>query len=163
MIVLAFAGLLYIAAAIMVWMAAQRDKALVGVGFRDALEQFRTILPALTVGIMGAGFVAAMVPPELAERYLGEGSGVSGYAIAYVLGALTPGGPVVGFALGAAAIKAGASVPLVAVYVTAWALINLNRILIWERATVPKKIIIERLLVSLPIPALTGLAMGLFI
>ena len=162
MIVLAFAALLYVIAAAMIVTAARRDRALVGEGFRDAVDQLRMILPALTVGILGAGFVAALLPPELAETYLGDGAGVSGYAIAYCLGVLTPGGPVVGFALGAAAIKAGASVPIVIVYVTAWALVNLNRVLIWERATVPRKVMIERLIVSAPVPVLTGLFASLF-
>jgi uncharacterized membrane protein YraQ (UPF0718 family) len=163
MIVLGFAALLYLVAAIMIVMAARRDRALVGEGFAEAKDQFLGILPALTVGILGAGFVAALMPPELAETYLGEGAGVSGYAIAYVLGVLTPGGVVVGFALAAAAIKAGASVPIVVVYVTAWALMSLNRLLIWELATVPRKVIIDRFLVSAPVPVLTGLAMELFV
>ncbi|MBO6676357.1 MAG: hypothetical protein JJ908_15220 [Rhizobiales bacterium] len=163
MIVLGFAVVLYLVAAVMVIMAARRDRASVGVGFREAWDQLLAVLPALTVGILGAGFVAALMPPELAETYLGEGSGAAGYAIAYVIGALTPGGPVVGFALGAAAIKAGASVPIVVVYVTAWALVSLNRLLIWELATVPKKVIVERLIVSAPIPILTGLVMELLV
>jgi uncharacterized membrane protein YraQ (UPF0718 family) len=163
MIVLGFAAVLYLVAAVMVIMAARRDRALVGEGFREAWDQLLAILPALTVGILGAGFVAALMPPELAETYLGEGSGAAGYAIAYVIGALTPGGPVVGFALGAAAIKAGASVPIVVVYVTAWALVSLNRLLIWELATVPKKVIVERLIVSAPVPILTGLVMELLV
>lgn len=163
MIVLVFAGLLYVVAAVMIGMAARRDRTLVREGFRDALDQFLMILPALTVGIMGAGFIAALLPPELAETYLGDGAGVSGYAIAYVIGVLTPGGPVVGFALGAAAIKAGASVPIVVVYVTAWALVNLSRVLIWEQATLPRKVMIERLIVSAPVPILTGLFASLFV
>jgi uncharacterized membrane protein YraQ (UPF0718 family) len=163
MIVLGFAAVLYLVASVMVIMAARRDRALVGEGFREAWDQLLAVLPALTVGILGAGFVAALVPPELAETYLGEGSGAAGYAIAYVIGALTPGGPVVGFALGAAAIKAGASVPIVVVYVTAWALVSLNRLLIWELATVPKKVIVERLIVSAPVPILTGLVMELLV
>lgn len=162
MIVLGFALVLYVIAAVMIAMAAQRDRALVRQGIAEAWDQFVAILPALTVGILGAGFVAALLPPELAETYLGEGAGVTGYAIAYVIGAITPGGPVVGFALGAAAIKAGASVPIVVVYVTSWALMSLNRILIWERITVPRKVMIERLIVSAPVPILTGLAMELF-
>lgn len=157
MIVLIFAAILYVIAAIMIAMAARRDRALVGEGLRDAWDQLVMIMPALTVGILGAGFVAALLPPELAETYLGDGAGVSGYAIAYVIGVLTPGGPVVGFALGAAAIKAGASVPIVVVYVTAWALVNLNRVLIWERATLSSKVMIERLIVSAPVPVLVGL------
>ncbi|GAB5510204.1 MAG: hypothetical protein Rhims3KO_16050 [Hyphomicrobiales bacterium] len=162
MIVLGFALVLYVIAAMMIIMAARRDRTLVRQGIAEAWDQFVAILPALTVGILGAGFVAALLPPELAETYLGEGAGVTGYAIAYVIGAITPGGPVVGFALGAAAIKAGASVPIVVVYVTSWALMSLNRILIWERITVPRKVMIERLIVSAPVPILTGLAMELF-
>jgi uncharacterized membrane protein YraQ (UPF0718 family) len=167
MIVLGFALLLYVIAAGLVVIAARRDpagdKALVRQGFANALDQFMRILPALTVGILGAGFVAALMPPELAQEYLGDGAGASGYAIAYVIGALTPGGPVVGFALGAAAIKAGASVPIIMVFVTAWALVSLNRLLIWELATVPRRVIVARLLVSAPVPVITGLVASLFV
>lgn len=73
MIVLGFAVVLYLVAAVMVIMAARRDRASVGVGFREAWDQLLAVLPALTVGILGAGFVAALMPPELAETYLGEG------------------------------------------------------------------------------------------
>ncbi|MEM6382185.1 MAG: hypothetical protein AAF739_05880 [Pseudomonadota bacterium] len=162
MIVLGFALFLYVLAAGMIVAAARRDRVLVREGFAEALDQFIRILPQLTVGILGAGFIAALVPSELAQTYLGEGAGVSGYAIAYIIGVLVPGGPVVGFALGAAAIKAGASVPIIGVFVTAWALVSLQRTLIWEIAIVPRRVTAMRLLVSAPIPILTGLAMTPF-
>lgn len=163
MIVLGFAALLYGLAAYLMWLARRRDPALVTEGVREALDQFLFVLPRLIVGLMGAGFIAALVPPELVETYLGEGVGVSAYLLAYVIGALIPGGPVVGFALGVAALKAGASVPVVMVFVTAWGLVNVPRIFIWEMAMVPRRIIILRMIVSAPVPILTGLAVALVV
>ncbi len=163
MIVIAFAALLYVVATGMIIAAARRDRALVGEGLKDAWGQFLAILPALTVGIMGAGFIAALIPPELAQTYLGESSGITGYAIAYAIGAFLPGGPVVGFALGAAALQAGASVALVVVFVTAWALVSLHRLFIWELAAVPRRVTLARFIVSAPVPVLLGLVTDLLV
>lgn len=163
MIVLIFAALLYLVAALLMVLAARRDKALVGQGLREAFEQLMFVLPRLVVGLMGAGFIAALVPTSLVETYLGQGAGASAYAVAYLIGILTPGGPVVGFALGVAAMKAGASVPVVAVFVTAWALVNVARVFVWEQAMMPGHLIVQRMLVCAPIPILTGLAMAPFV
>lgn len=163
MIVLGFAVLLYAVAAYLMWLARRRDPTLVGAGVRQAFDQFLFVLPRLVVGLMGAGFIAALVPPSLVETYLGEGVGVSAYLLAYLIGALIPGGPVVGFALGVAALKAGASVPVVMVFVTAWGLVNVPRIFIWEMAMVPQRIIILRMIVSAPVPVLTGMAVALLV
>ncbi|MEM6713097.1 MAG: hypothetical protein AAF590_12565 [Pseudomonadota bacterium] len=163
MIVLGFALLLYVIAGAMVVIAARRDKALVRKGFMEAWDQFLRILPALTVGVLGAGFVAALVPAEVAQTYLGEGSGVTGYLLAYVIGAVIPGGPVVGFALGAAALQAGASLPIIVVFVTSWGLVNLHRLIIWELATVPRRVTLVRLIVSAPVPIVLGVAASFFV
>ena len=50
-------------------------------------------------------------------------------AIATIAGAATPGGPVVGFAVGVAALKGGAGEPQVIAYSTAWALYAFPRLL----------------------------------
>ena len=161
MIVLGFAVLLYVLAAYLMVIAHRRDRrqgttGLVKTGIGDAWTQFTFVLPRLVVGLMGAGFLAALVPTDLVESYLSEEAGWTAFALAYGLGAITPGGVVVGLALGVAALKAGASVPVVVIYVTAWALMNVPRVFIWEMALVPRVIIVQRLLVSAPLPLLAG-------
>ena len=74
---------------------------------------FVVLLPRLTIGVIGAGFLAAMLPEETVATWLGPESGLIGIAIATFAGILTPGGPVVGFAVGTGALAAGAGAPQV--------------------------------------------------
>jgi hypothetical protein len=98
------------------------------------------------------------MPQEFVTQWLGPSSGVSGVSMAALAGALTPGGPVVGFALGAAALKAGAGLPQVMAFVTGWSLYTINRVLVWEVPTMPMRFIVLRVIVSLPFPFLVAAA-----
>ena len=115
-------------------------------------EEFLHLLPRLAFGVIGSGYIARLMPHDLVISWLGPQSGFTGLAIASIAGALTPGGPVVGFALGSAAIKAGAGYPQVIAYVTGWSLFTLNRVLVWEIPFMPAWFVRLRVLVSLPIP-----------
>jgi hypothetical protein len=66
---------------------------------------------------------------------------------------------MVGFSVGAAALKAGAGLPAIVAYVTAWSLISLNRILVWERVLMPEDVVWKRVALSLPLPPIAGLTM----
>ena len=110
-------------------------------------EEFLHLLPRLAFGVIGSGYIARLMPQDLVISWLGPQSGFTGLAIAS-----TPGGPVVGFALGSAAIKAGAGYPQVIAYVTGWSLFTLNRVLVWEIPFMPAWFVRLRVLVSLPIP-----------
>jgi uncharacterized membrane protein YraQ (UPF0718 family) len=155
-IFLAFTLLLYaIAAALLAIAVRRRDgsarRALVETG-----QEFVNLLPRLAVGVIGAGYIAHLLPHERVTEFLGPASGWGGIAIACIAGALTPGGPVVGFSLGAAALKAGAGTPQIVAFVTAWSLYTLNRMLVWELPFMPKAFIVRRIVVSLPIPVLAA-------
>jgi uncharacterized membrane protein YraQ (UPF0718 family) len=108
--------------------------------------------------VLGSGFLAEMLPHDLVARWLGPGSGFSGTLIASLAGALTPGGPMVGFALGGAALKGGASAPHVIAYVTAWALFAVPRLFLWEIPMMPARAVWLRVGVSLPLPFLAAWA-----
>src|SRR4051794_20397717 len=101
--------------------AARRDRVLLQsaswVGFRE----FLYLLPRLALGVVGSGYLAEVLPQALIANWLGPSSGFTGMVLAWLAGALTPGGPVVGFAIGATALKGGAGVPQVIVYSIAWA------------------------------------------
>jgi len=75
--------------------------------------QAAKLLPRIGAGVIGAGFIAEIVPRALVAEWIGPGSGILGVVIATLGGALTPGGPVVGFSIGAAALKSGAGAPQV--------------------------------------------------
>lgn len=140
----------------LVTVAASRSRNLVWEGIRDGLIEFLQLLPRIAIGVVGSGFIAAVLPQELIAQWLGPGSGVNGLLIASVAGALTPGGPVVGFAIGAAALKSGAGAPQVIAYSTAWALYAVQRMVIFEIPMMPARVVWLRAAVSLPLPLLAA-------
>jgi hypothetical protein len=114
------------------------------------------LVPRLAIGVLGSGYLAEVMPQQLVAAWLGPNSGILGTAIASLAGALTPGGPVVGFALGVAALKGGAGAPQIIAYSTAWALFALHRLFIWEMPYMPARVIWIRVLASLPLPFLAA-------
>ncbi|MEI9803564.1 MAG: hypothetical protein WDN48_02615 [Pseudolabrys sp.] len=59
---------------------------------------------------------------------------------------------MVGFSIGAAALKSGAGAPQVIAYTTAWALYAIHRLVMWEAPLMPARIVWLRAAVSLPLP-----------
>jgi uncharacterized membrane protein YraQ (UPF0718 family) len=114
--------------------------------------EFILLLPRIGIGVIGSGFVAEALPNEWIAPWLGPESGFLGIVIATLGGALTPGGPVVGFSIGAAALKSGAGAPQVIAYSTAWALYAIHRLIIWEVPMMPPRMVWLRATVSLPLP-----------
>lgn len=145
-----------LAAFLMLW-TVQRDRDSFLDATADGIEEFGRLLPQLAVGFIGSGFLAAALPQELVIGRIGPESGVLGMFLAAALGALTPGGPVVGFAIGAAALKAGAGIPQVVTFLSAWSLFGLTRIIAWEMPIMPRNVFLTRMLVTVPLPAIAAL------
>jgi hypothetical protein len=149
-----------IAIDIMLWLivgalafgAALRGRVLLVDGARDGAVEFIHLLPRIAIGVIGSGFVAEALPKSVIAPWLGPDSGFLGVVIAIVGGALTPGGPVVGFSIGAAALKSGAGAPQVIAYTTAWALYAVQRLLLFEVPMMPPRVVWLRAAVSLPLP-----------
>ncbi len=156
MIVLIFTILLAGIAIVLSVMALRRGGSTFAKGFADARGQFLHLLPRLLIGILGSGFLAHLMPKEAVLAWFGPNSGLTGTALATLAGALTPGGPVVGYALGAAALKAGADYAQVVAYVTAWSLLTFNRMITWELPSMPARLVLLRVIVSLPLPFLAA-------
>jgi hypothetical protein len=118
----------------------------------DGSLEFLRLVPRMAIGILGSGFIAAALPQDVVVAWLGSSSGVLGIALAGIAGAMTPGGPVVGFALAAAALKGGAGAPQVIAYSTAWALYAFPRLLTYELPIMPARVVWLRVVASLPLP-----------
>ena len=123
---------------------------------RLAAREFMMLLPRIAIGMIGSGFIAELLPSKFIPSWLGAETGTPGLALASVLGALTPGGPVVGFAIATAALKSGAGAPQIIAYTTAWALFALPRILAFEIPAMPARVVWLRVAVSLPLPFLAA-------
>jgi uncharacterized membrane protein YraQ (UPF0718 family) len=152
MVVFAFTAFLFAIAGVCLWIAWRRRDGSAEAGVKEAWLDFRHLLPRLAVGVIGAGFIAKALPQETVVQWLGPSTGAGGVFLAALAGALTPGGPVVGFAIGAAALKAGAGLPQIMAYVTAWSLYTINRVFVWEVPTMPMRFVALRMLASLPFP-----------
>jgi len=118
---------------------------------------FGEILPKVAAGCLIGALVRLMVPRELVVRWVGAGSGLRGLVIAAAVGAVFPGGPFTIFPLAGAFMLIGADKGAAVAFVNAWLLIGLNRIVIWEMPFLGTDFVLLRVLVSLPLPVLTGL------
>jgi hypothetical protein len=123
---------------------------------REGAMDFIHIVPRVALGVIGSGYIAAVIPPEIIIGWLGPNSGWFGVLSAVIAGAATPGGPVIGFSLGAVALKAGGGPPQVIAYVVAWALFAFQRLLLWEIPFMPARFVWFRAAVSLPFPFLAA-------
>jgi uncharacterized membrane protein YraQ (UPF0718 family) len=137
-------------------MAAMRSRALAWEGLRDGAVDFLRLIPRLVLGVIGAGFLAEVLPQDLIVSWFGPQSGLTGLTIATVVGAIVPGGPVVGFAIGATALKSGAGAPQVIAFIVAWSLFALQRLMMWELPVMDGKAVWVRIAVSLPLPFLAA-------
>jgi hypothetical protein len=140
--------------------AFRRSKPMFRKAVRDGAVDFVTVIPRIAIGVIGSGYIAAVVPSGLITSWLGPETGWLGILAATVAGALTPGGAVIGFSIGAVALKSGAGFPHIIAYVVAWALFAFQRVLIWEIPFMPARFVWFRAAVSLPFPFLAaGVAM----
>jgi uncharacterized membrane protein YraQ (UPF0718 family) len=150
-------GLLWGIALVLGLIAGMRSRHLLRDSVREGVVDCLRLLPRIMLGVIGAGYIAALLPQEVVGHWLGKDSGISGLLIAVVGGAFTPGGPVIGFSIGAAALKGGAGTPQVIAYTIAWALFAVQRLTLWEIPVMPQRLVWLRVLGSLPLPFLAAL------
>jgi len=159
-------GVVSIVIAVLLWLlvgalaltAAIRSKALFREGAYEGGRDFVVLIPRVLIGVIGSGYIAAVMPQDFITTWIGPGSGVLGIVIGALFGAVTPGGAVVGFAVGAAALKGGAGAPQVIAYTTAWSLYTIQRLFNWEIHMMAPRVVWLRAAVSIPLPILAGIA-----
>lgn len=138
------------------FMAWQRGRTVLLSSAREGTMDFINIVPRIALGVIGSGYIAAIIPQHVITGWLGPHSGWTGVLAAVIAGAATPGGPVVGFSIGAVALKSGGGAPQVIAYVVAWALFAFQRLILWEIPFMPARFVWFRAAVSLPFPFLAA-------
>jgi hypothetical protein len=146
--------ILWVSVAGVGYIAWRRGPKVMTASLREGTWDFINIVPRIAVGVIGSGYIAAVIPQEIITGWLGPNSGWLGVATAVVAGAATPGGPVVGFST--VALKAGGGSPQVLAYVIAWALFAFQRLLLWEIPFMPARFVWFRAAVSIPFPFLAA-------
>jgi uncharacterized membrane protein YraQ (UPF0718 family) len=157
MILILIDVLLWTLVAMLALAAAVRSRTLCRDAAREGVIEFIKLMPKLILGVIGSGYLAAVLPQAVLAQWLGPDSGLLGVTLATLGGALTPGGPVVGFSIGAAALKGGAGAPQVIAYSTAWALFAVHRLVMWELPFMSGRFVWLRTVASLPLPFLAAL------
>lgn len=115
------------------------------------------MVPRILAGLIGAGFLAALLPQDMVAGAFGAEAGLSGILLGTLFGALSPGGPFVALAIGAAALKAGCGTGALIAYVTSWSLFALTRTLSYEIPIMGAGFTRLRMLLALPVPIALGL------
>ena len=148
--------ILWASVAALGFIAYRRGRVVAVAAAREGTLDFINIVPRIALGVIGSGYIAAVIPQEVIIGWFGPNSGWFGVLTATIAGGLTPGGPVVGFSLGAVALKAGGGAPQVIAYVIAWALFAFQRLILWEIPFMPARFVWFRAAVSLPFPFLAA-------
>ena len=130
------------------FIAYQRGPKVLTTSMCEGTLDFINIVPRIALGVIGSGYIAAVIPQEIITGWVGPNSGWLGVATAVVVRAATPGGPVVGFSIGAGALNAGGGPPQVLAYVIGWALFAFQRLLLWEIPFMPARFVWFRAAVS---------------
>jgi len=123
----------------------------------DDLRVFTVFIVFLPAVLMLASIVEVMLPKSVVERWLGVGSGFKGIAVATFAGAFTPGGPFLAFPMVLALYRAGADWAPLITYITAWSILSMPRILIFEIPFVGTELTAVRYISCLILPPIAGL------
>ncbi len=132
-----------------------------GLGF--GLGQFRTTLPLYPLAILAAGFIAELIPPDIAASWLGAEAGFKGILAASVVGGFIPGGPFISFPIALAFFKAGAGVPQAVALLTGWSVIAVHRVFVWEIPVTGVAFAVVRFTSSLILPPIAGVLAALIV
>ncbi len=114
------------------------------------------LIPRMLGGMLLAGLVQVVLPPEMVSRWVGAESGWRGLAIASAVGALTPGGPMTTFPIVVAFYMSGADRGALVAYLTAWSLLGFQRFLVWELPLLGPDVALLRMLAVFWMPVLAG-------
>ena len=142
--------------------ALRRQPHIVKQGVTLSVERFFAVLPRMGLAILAAGFVSRIVPSGPIAHHIGPESGFYGILIASAIGAFIPSGPSVSFPVVVVLLQGGAGFPQVVAFLSAWSVVALHRMLIYEIPLMGWRFSLVRVLSALPLAPLSGLlAQGL--
>lgn len=128
--------------------------------FQHSIEEswhlFQFIFPRVGAAVLIAAFLQLLVPRETISRLIGEKAGISSIFIATIAGIFTPGGPLTSFPIVIALYVSGANKGALVAYLSAWAMVGAQRILVWELPLMGPEFTMIRVGSSLILPVIAG-------
>ncbi len=115
------------------------------------------LMPRVLVALSIAALIWVLMPRDRMSALVGSDTGLRGLVVATIAGTITPGGPSSAYALLAVLAASGAERGALVAYITAWATLGMQRILIWDVPFMGAEFAILRFAISLPLPILAGL------
>ncbi len=125
--------------------------------FIHDLELLLDLLPRVFVALAIAALIWVLLPRDRMSSLVGRDSGLRGLVVATIAGTITPGGPSSAYALLAVLAASGADRGALVAYITAWATLGLQRILIWDVPFMGPEFAVLRFAVCIPLPIVAGL------
>jgi len=135
-----------------------KDRAKTWQGIKKGLSMFIHLMPVLITMLMMVAVILWIIPEETIVRYLGAGSGATGWAIAALFGSvsLIPG--FIAFPLSSVLIKSGVAYSTIAVFITTLMMVGIVTLPLESRYFGFKTALVRNLL-SLLAALLVGLLM----
>jgi uncharacterized membrane protein YraQ (UPF0718 family) len=115
------------------------------------------MMPRVVMALSVASLLWVVLPRERMAGLVGSESGLRGLVIAAIAGTITPGGPSSAYGLLAVLAAAKADRGALVAYITAWALLGFQRILIWDVPFMGAEFSLVRFTISMPLPIVAGL------
>jgi len=129
--------------------------------FHEALsndiDHLLGIMPRVIAALTLAGFIWILMPRDKFSQLVGRYRGIKGLMLAALAGFITPGGPSAAFPFLAIIARAGADRGVMVAYITSWAILGIQRILVWDLPFMGAEITVTRFLISIPLPIIAGL------
>lgn len=129
--------------------------------FASAVARDRELLADLVPRVAAAQIVAWMIwvllPRAKMSAFLKRNQGRRGLVIAAAAGAVTPGGPSSAFPFLLILAGSGADKGILVSYITSWALLGVQRVIVWDIPLMGIEFSLLRLLIGLPLPIIAGL------
>lgn len=129
--------------------------------FADAIAQdfdmLGTLLPRVAAAQIVAGLIWVLVPRERLSQFMNKGRGRLGLLVATFVGIITPGGPMSAYPFLAMLAGSGADRGILVAYITSWALLGMQRIIVWDIPLMGLDFSLLRLAISLPLPIIAGI------
>lgn len=124
-----------------------RDLGLKALGI--AAFQFKEMLLVIPPVFILLGLLDVWVPRELMVKYMGEGSGVKGIVLSFILGSAAAGPLYGAFPIAAVFMKKGVKFSNLLIFIGAWSTTKIPMFL-FEMASLGTKFAVTRLLIDIP-------------